>query len=231
MGDLDEQQGPFTAAQLAARAARLEDVLVAVGAGRGLRFTREVDADGDVGYVWAPEHARGRSLRVHMDEEGWGSVALQTPEGTQGMLGLSFEAEEMGTRLDEARAFVTRVPDPCEPWPDTDGMLGAAGPEAPSVFALATVCLDANRPGHFQRNRVVGLYRQLSGVHALLQDNRLDLWENGHYPHALVERVMVDVTYGVSAYRRWYAYDRAYGGYRPCDEPAGFAQLVCLTMG
>jgi hypothetical protein len=201
----------------------------------GMVFVRELnDEDGSAVLAWRPP-ATSRHGEVRISPSGEISLAHFSADSfTHGFGCCSYpdlpDAEHLTERMTRIRAYVTKVFDACPSWPgplDVSPFSSSMDP-ALNVFALTTLKLSNDAGRSFARSRTVGVFDEVSDVHALLQDNVCDLEEAGYYPMALVERVQRNSLYAVARERLWYQYDQDFGGYRPCSEPAGLERVVAL---
>jgi hypothetical protein len=80
------------------------------------------------------------------------------------------------------------------------------------------------------RSRCVGYYPYLSDATQCILENWGDIYENGHYTHAVIEEVKP----GIYAFPRrewWYKWEKEERGYMPIDKPEGLKYSVCFGIG
>lgn len=79
-------------------------------------------------------------------------------------------------------------------------------------------------------DRAVGFFHELNEAKRILEENILDICEDGYYPYAVIESTQPGVyTYPRDEY--WYQWNNDEGKYEPCKKPDRFEKIIGWGLG
>jgi len=99
------------------------------------------------------------------------------------------------------------------------------------IYTLTTIHLkeDSSFPGIFD-TRCVGFFFDLGVARESVEWNDLDIYECGHYPYCVIEKVEPGL-YSLGREEWWYAWDREREAYVPVEKPTRFKNICNFGIG
>lgn len=77
--------------------------------------------------------------------------------------------------------------------------------------------------------RTVGYYQRLSIAKKAVEENWMDIYENGHYPYCVIEEVEQGIYVGCGYGEHWFKWED--DGYKPIDKPEEFKNTMGFSIG
>jgi hypothetical protein len=96
------------------------------------------------------------------------------------------------------------------------------------IYTITTLKIDGPRVA--QRSRCVGYFADMMKAMDVLNRNLGDIYENGWYPHAVIEAVPEGL-YPIIESRWWYEWCEEKQGYIACADPQDMQGVVNFSMG
>jgi hypothetical protein len=76
--------------------------------------------------------------------------------------------------------------------------------------------------------RCVGFFMELEDAQKEVENNSMDIYEEGYYPFVVIEAVYEGI-YGITAKEWWYQWID--NGYKPIDKPKSLKNTVAFGIG
>lgn len=102
-----------------------------------------------------------------------------------------------------------------------------------SIYTVTTLTTDYNPTLDdtvILRQRCVGYFFNIRDAKRCIEENWGDIYENGHYTHAVIEKV----EHGIYSYPReewWYEWNKDIRGYSSIEKPEGLKNAVGFGIG
>ena len=98
------------------------------------------------------------------------------------------------------------------------------------IYTVTTINWTGDRQRY--RNRMVAWYPTLFDAQSCIEQNWGDIYERGHYNHAVIEETLSGL-YPYVKEEYWYKWEGSEeeGGYLPCHKPEDFKCVVNFGIG
>ena len=79
--------------------------------------------------------------------------------------------------------------------------------------------------------RCIGFFHEKENAISSIEHNDGDMYEEGHYPYAVIEKPLPGIYHFDSDVEVWFHWDTELKCYKQCKKPEKFKRVVCFGIG